>query len=76
MEVRYWISLASHVCACVHSAYKPVHGHVTTAPATVKSHGNPYWDESHDLHVTKGAASSSSSTNNDQVRMGGAIYIC
>ena len=72
-------------CACVHSAYKPVHGHVTTAPDTVQLRSNPrpYWEESNDLqtydvHVTKEATSSSSGasiTNNDQVMVGGDVIV-
>ena len=60
------------------SAYKqPVQGHVTTAPATTQAHGSSYWDESHEVHLTKGVATSiasSSATNIEQV-MGGAIAI-
>lgn len=58
------------VCACVHSAYPPVHGHVTTTPTIVKSHSDPYRDKSHDLHATKETTNSSASAANyDQVMM-------
>lgn len=78
--------LVSCACACVHSAYKPVHGHVTTALDAVQSRSNPrpYWEESHDLqsydvHVTKettgGSSGNTSITNNDQVMVGGAIVL-
>ena len=60
------------------SAYKqPVQGHVTTTPATTQAHGSSYWDESHEVNVTKGVATSiasSSAAHSEQV-MGGAIAI-
>ena len=75
MEVRFHLIL-SCVCACVYSAHKPVQGHVTTAPPTIQSR-DPYWDESHDLHVSKEAASSSSAstTNNDQVMLWAGLQL-